>query len=117
LNPTPTDLDVPFTLATKNKLKQRKLDKFTAIAGGLKEGIIMSKQEIAKWTQRVEEERADQGATDEGQSEGGMLDWTKVSEDWDEFMLFAKSKVMASSTKARIGFISGRLVPLALKAG
>lgn len=97
---------LPSILASQNKLKSRHLNKLA----GPKEG--MSKQDIANWTQRVEDEMEPGGNE---YAEG--FDWARLHENWDEFMLFAKGKVMASSTKARIGFISGRLVPLALKAG
>jgi hypothetical protein len=69
----------------------------------------MSKQEILSWSQRI------QGDDDENnQTE---FDWTKLFDDWSGFMTFSQREILSGGTKKRIGFIVGRLIPLATRAG
>jgi hypothetical protein len=70
----------------------------------------MSKQEILSWSQRI------QGDEDES-NQATEFDWTRLFDDWSGFMSFSQKEILSGSTKKRIGFIVGRLIPLATRTG
>ncbi|KAG8750793.1 translational activator of GCN4, partial [Serendipita sp. 396] len=90
----------PTALAGK-RLRLEKLKSVIPDAG-------MSKQEILGWTQRIEQE-------DEDDEHAPDFDWMTLEKDWSGFLLFAQHQILSSSTKRRIAFINGRLVPLAMR--
>jgi len=70
----------------------------------------MSKQEILNWSQRIHEEQDEGNQTTE-------FDWTRLFDDWSGFMTMSQREILSGSTKKRVGFIVGRLIPLARRAG
>lgn len=70
----------------------------------------MSKQEILSWSQRIQEDQDEGNQTTE-------FDWTRLFDDWSGFMTLSQREILSGSTKKRIGFILGRLIPLATRAG
>lgn len=70
----------------------------------------MSKQEILNWSQRVHEQ-------DDEDNQIPVFDWATLFDNWDGFMTFSQAEILSSSTKKRTAFITGRLIPLATRAG